>query len=69
MGATQITLSDETSRKIEDLKNSLGISNRSRIIAQSVSVFHSLKENIEAGDKIVIERENGDREVLSLIIC
>ena len=69
MPAIQITISDNTQKKIDELKEIIGTDNRSRILAQGISIYHSLMKSVSKGDTLVIERKNGKKEIVNLIIC
>lgn len=69
MQGVQISLSDDTQKKIDELKEIIGIENRSRILAQGISIYYSLMKSVSKGDNLVIERKNGNREIVNLIIC
>jgi hypothetical protein len=64
----QMKLSDKTLKRVEALKEITGVDNRTAIVAQSIGLYHDMLESLRNGDRIIIERKNGDREVLRLVI-
>jgi hypothetical protein len=63
----QMKLSQKTIARVEALKKITGIDNRTAIVAQSLGFYLDILSSIKNGDKVIIERKNGDKEILKFV--
>jgi ADP-ribosylglycohydrolase len=63
----QMRLLPNTLEKIDNIAEITHNDNKSQIVATSVAIGEVIIKNIKAGNKIMIERNDGTREVINVI--
>lgn len=63
----QMRLRRPTLEKLDDLHGSTGIENRTQLVATSIDLAHWLMRAQEAGGRLVVEYDDGRREVVAIV--
>jgi hypothetical protein len=63
----QMRFRAKTLERLDDLHEITGIENRTQIVAASIQLAHLLAKLQESGGRVVIEHEDGQREVLAIV--
>jgi len=60
-------LNEDTINAVLELKDLLELDNRAQIVAQSIGLYKDFVKGIKAGDRVIIEHKNGEKEILKLV--
>ena len=64
----QMRLSEDTLERIERLKETTGVENRTQIVTSSLAIAEVIISSVKEDKKIYIQEKNGKKQVLTLVV-